>query len=354
MQPAKLSLWEKVVPDLAFDGLGWHGTCPACHTNALELRVYSESEFDVLCHTPRCSGPAAIQAARVLLAGVGRTAAESPTPNAQRPNAQCPTPDAPGFPFLSIEQVLALPLPRYQVHGLIYEQSLVQFFGEPGHGKSFLCLDLGLSFAAGAPGWFGHRIERPGPVAWINADGGRGFIRRLGAWRQAHPAPLAHPFLTLMGEVRLNDPPQVHHLIDHLSTWATPPALLVFDTLSRCISGTDENSAAEMTRVMQSCHLLRRELACSVILIHHTNKGGLADRGCSVVKAEVDMQVRVHKVPGDRTGTVTAEKVREDDLFPAFNFCIQPLGDSAVVTTAGGLHPALHPAGTNGKAYAYA
>src|SRR5216683_223302 len=199
LQPAKLSLWEKVVPDLAFDGLGWHGTCPACHTNALELRVYSESEFDVLCHTPRCSGPAAIQAARVLLAGVGRTAAESPTPNAQRPNAQCPTPDAPGFPFLSIEQVLALPLPRYQVHGLIYEQSLVQFFGEPGPGKSFLCLDLGLSFAAGAPGWFGHRIERPGPVAWINADGGRGFIHRLRAWRQAHTAPLAHPFLTLMG-----------------------------------------------------------------------------------------------------------------------------------------------------------
>lgn len=347
MNAKKLAVWESIVPDLAWDGLGWRGACPACRQPSLELRVYSEREFDVLCHTAGCSGPAAIDAARRVIAG------ETPRPSSHAPTrvaTAVPGSEPAPLPFLTIEEVLALPVPRYQVHGLIYEQSLVQFFGEPGHGKSFLCLDLGLSFAAAVPAWFGHRILRPGPVAWINADGGRGFIRRLGAWRQAHPAPLAHPFLTLMGEVRLNDPPQVHHLIDHLTTWQAPPALLVFDTLSRCISGTDENSAAEMTRVMQSCHLLRRELACSILLIHHTNKGGLADRGCSVVKAEVDMQVRVHKTPGDRQGTVTAEKVRDDDMFPQFHFCIQPFGDSAVVTTPGRFSPPP-PAGEH---YAYA
>ena len=48
----------------------------------------------------------------------------------------------PRFKLYTIEELEDLPDPDWLINGLIPENSLVELYGEPGAGKSFLALDF--------------------------------------------------------------------------------------------------------------------------------------------------------------------------------------------------------------------
>lgn len=65
-------------------------------------------------------------------------------------------------------------------------------YGDPSSGKTFLVLDAVLHVAAGRP-WAGRKV-RKGAAAYIAAEGGDGFRKRVAAARLAHSLPSDTPF----------------------------------------------------------------------------------------------------------------------------------------------------------------
>lgn len=238
------------------------------------------------------------------------------------------------FPLLPLSQVLSLPPTQWLVDELLMEQSFAQVYGCPGAAKSFLILDLALSIAYGSHSWFGRRIRRHGPVVWINADGGRGMSKRVQAWVEAKATAreTQHPFLTLMGAVRLNRPEEMLPFRKQLARMEPRPVLVVVDTLSRCTPGADENSQMEMAATVGLCDLLREEAGCSLLLIHHTGRSGERDRGSSVIPGALDTQIRVSLDEYSKIGTVRCEKSRDGDRFRPFQFQLTQSGHSCIVT----------------------
>ena len=82
--------------------------------------------------------------------------------------------------ILRLEEVFNLPDPRWQVQGLMPEGALVCLYGAPESGKTFVCVDLALSIAAGVP-WHGREVKQ-GAVVYVAAEGGSGIKARARAW----------------------------------------------------------------------------------------------------------------------------------------------------------------------------
>jgi RecA-family ATPase len=85
--------------------------------------------------------------------------------------------------------------------------------------------------------------------------------------------------------------------------------LIVFDTLSRCLAGADENNQKDMSAAVGVCDTLRHQLGCCVLLLHHTTKDGAVERGSSVLRGAVDTLL-VLKVPdaSEPQFTMTCDK----------------------------------------------
>ena len=227
---------------------------------------------------------------------------------------------------------------------LFEEETLIEWFGMTSHAKSLVLMDLCLSMTRGPVKWCGRKILKPGPVVWINADGGRGITKRARAWREANGGEFQYPFRTYMGAVRLNRHDEITALLDDLKRWPIPPALIVFDTLSRCIPGTDENLQGPMTLVTDECHRLKLGLGATIALIHHTDKSGERDRGSSVVKNEADYVFRVSKDEATGIITVESDKARDGEKFRPFYLKLQPVGASVVVVQNNEGPPPKEPA----------
>jgi hypothetical protein len=242
-----------------------------------------------------------------------------------------PPDDDPMFKFLEEDELCALPPPVWQVEDFFQEESFVQIFGQSNHTKSLFALDLALHKCSATPNWFGRKILKPGPVVWVNADGGRGLTMRVNAWREHYGSERKYRFRTLMGSVQLNREDQMRAFTRALEQMSPRPVMVVFDTLSRCIPGVDENATGEMTKVTEQCHRLKLATGATVCLIHHTDKTGQWERGSSVVKSETDTQIRVTKDEQTGISTVSSRKTRESDPFKDFYFRLHRVGDSVVI-----------------------
>ena len=92
------------------------------------------------------------------------------------------------------------------------------------------------------------------------------------------------------------------------------PALIVFDTLSRCLAGADENNQKDMSAAVGVCDRLRQQLGCTVLLLHHTTKEGQTERGSSVLKGAVDTLLRIPDT-SDRRSMLTCDKQKDAEPF---------------------------------------
>jgi hypothetical protein len=114
---------------------------------------------------------------------------------------------------------------------------------------------------------------------------------RIEAWEQYyqgdtslvhfHDGPVN---LTKTGEVR-----------DFIEEWVQEyrPALIIFDTQSRCSEGADENSATEMNKVVGNLDRIRRVCGTTTMLLHHPGLQGDRARGSSVLAGALDTEAEL-------------------------------------------------------------
>lgn len=202
--------------------------------------------------------------------------------------------------------------PTWLIPGLLPAYGIGMLYGESGSFKSFLALDMALSLAFGIPGQWGAPpvkndvlfLAGEGPVATAK--------KRWPAWMEWQNIEFRndHRFF-IMSEVPLyTDTAAWENVKSDLAELKAKPSLIVIDTMTRLITGLDENSAKDASLVTKFMEQLARYYECFVLAIHHTgkdqNKGA---RGSSAFYANVDTVISTKLKQG---GTELRVKKQKD------------------------------------------
>jgi hypothetical protein len=195
---------------------------------------------------------------------------------------------------------------RWIADGLFLESGAGILGGAPKSGKSFLALELCVAIASGTPCAGHFPIRCPGPVTLLCAEDPQPvLVERLRALCNARSVSLESLPIHVIVEpaVRLPDG------LDRLSATieATHARLLLLDPLIR-LHRADENSAAEMSVILDGLRTLARSCHTAILLVHHTRKApagnspGSALRGSSDLHAFGDTNLYLRKL--DRDGVL--------------------------------------------------
>ena len=94
------------------------------------------------------------------------------------------------------------------------------------------------------------------------------------------------------------DGSEVQELIEEIREAGVKPSLIVFDTLSRMLTGLDENSAKDASIAVKRVEEVKREFGCTVMVVHHTGKDGKAERGSSAFHGGFDTLIHAEAHDG--------------------------------------------------------
>ena len=200
--------------------------------------------------------------------------------------------------------------PTYLVKDLLPDVGLAVIFGPEKCGKSFWLFDVMMHVALGWP-YRGHDVIQ-GAVAYCALEGGRGFAKRIVAFRQEFITQDADPVPFWLLDVRLDLVKEQTALIAAIRTQLnnTKPAAIVIDTLNRAING-NENDSDVMSKFIAAADAVRDAFKCLIVIIHHTPLSGGRPRGHSSLGGADDCQISVER--NDASGIVTCKVIHMKD-----------------------------------------
>ena len=176
------------------------------------------------------------------------------------------------------------------VKGLLDTEAMSVWYGDSNVGKTFVVLDLAYHVAAGKA-WGGMPVGQC-RVAYIAAEGGRGVTKRAAAL-EARYGP-ADDMQVLTSPVDLSKAGQdITPLIDAIVALGNV-GLIVVDTLSRVLTGGDENSSVDMGALVKNFDRIRAATRAYLLVVHHTGKDAARGaRGHSLLRAATDTEIEI-------------------------------------------------------------
>ncbi len=179
------------------------------------------------------------------------------------------------------------------------EQGVGFLGGRPKSCKSWLALEIALSVASRTPLLGRYAVPRGGPVLVFAAEDSPAMVRaRFAGLAAARGVSLKDlPIqLVLADRLRLESDGDQARLRATLEM--VGPELLILDPFVR-MTGIDENSAQEVSRLLGFLRELQRSLALAILVVHHVRKsagnGGLALRGSGDFWAWSDTNLYLHR-----------------------------------------------------------
>ncbi|MDQ0645653.1 AAA family ATPase [Microbacterium murale] len=246
------------------------------------------------------------------------------------------------FKILTRADLKALPRPDWLIEGLVQESGIVVLAGEGGLGKSFLAIDWACRLATGE-NWFGRKVKR-GRVLYVAGEGVEFFDDRLTAWEEYNSLRVPDERLQYVREgFTLSDPASVEYMRQAVTERAYD--LVILDTLSQLAEVENENDNAQLAAIMRQARAIRQARpGCSVLIVHHTNKGERGKvRGASAIRSNADAVIVARASEGDTFKLST--KLEHDgkqkngvaEVLPGFH--LLDAGLSAVVERQGAADP---------------
>jgi hypothetical protein len=247
-----------------------------------------------------------------------------------------------GLPFYDPDTDTGPAVP-WLVQGLIGQGTHGLIVGAPGHGKSFLAVDIGHHVALGWP-WQGRAVTQ-GPVLYIACEGGPSIMRRMAAFCKAHGiAAKDVPFRLIPVTVNLADESGGADLVIAAirraeKRYGQPVALVFIDTVAASL-GTCEENGAGMLAYVANVQKIISQTGVTVQSIHHPSKagGGMEPRGHSSLKGAADASLVVRETAGGRR-SIFVDKLRDGERGEVIDFHIErvDIGDdtNGVTVTSG-------------------
>lgn len=211
------------------------------------------------------------------------------------------------------------------VKGLLDEGAMSVLFGESWTGKTLVALALAFHIAAGLT-WWDARTVRRAFVVYIATEGSYGVHNRVVALGKRYTGVKDASFALVPNPVDLSGRgADVQPLLDLIAPLGRP-GLIVIDTLSRALSGGDENSPVDMGDFIKNVDRLRSATGAHVMVIHHSGKDqARGARGHSALRAATDTELEV--VYDQKTGErkILVRKQRDIDCLSPIGFAIEPV-----------------------------
>lgn len=233
--------------------------------------------------------------------------------------------------LLSRSGLANLPDPEPLIADTIERRTVVEVYGSFGTLKSFVMQDWAASIATGRP-WMGRTVQQ-GPVLYVAAEGAHGLNKRLDAWEYGWRRDIDDDAFTTYPEpVNLLD----DQAVAELSGLVAGRALVVIDTLARCLVGGDENSARDMGLAVDALYRLRDATGDgTVVVVHHTGKDKVTSRGSVALEAGVDT---VYRTEGDaRLMKMTRTKRKDGPQDDVLQLKFSPVLSSGVIASTLGM-----------------
>lgn len=193
-----------------------------------------------------------------------------------------------------------LPPVEWLIPGEIPKRGLTVLFGPSGAGKSFYTLDCAL------------RLAQKSPVVYMAGEGQSGYPGRVKAWTSHNRATVGNLYMC-MGAVSFMDNTDLSNFIQEVEAIAERPDLIIIDTLARSMLGADENSSRDMGKFVDACEQVQHHFDCAVMIVHHTNKGGVSERGSGALRGSADSMIKL--IDEDDLIRVECEKTKDSTKF---------------------------------------
>lgn len=193
--------------------------------------------------------------------------------------------------------------PEWIIEGYMTANSLNMLYGLRKSGKSYVALDWAFSVATPKiDRWFGRDITH-GHVIYFAGEGAEGIKKRLKAWLDVYGIERSEMNLTITNKFpKLDALGMTEKLVEYIKRKSEKPALIIFDTLNRCMRG-DENSTKDATAITDAFTTIQNETGAAVLVLHHaghsSNSGSSSHaRGSSVFGGNFDCMMKIEKKDG--------------------------------------------------------
>lgn len=178
--------------------------------------------------------------------------------------------------------------------------------GAPGLGKSTITSAIAAHAAQGRN--FGGLSVKNAVVIYYAAEDAYGVLCRAHPYMR-DPACAHAPFYVVHGAPNLLDPETPEKVARFVSMkqaeHGCDQALVIFDTLNRCVGEADENSSTAMGTVIGNATHIAQTTNSSVVFVHHTgNANPDRPRGSSAFHGNVDCLCLLSKASESASGNV--------------------------------------------------
>jgi hypothetical protein len=214
-------------------------------------------------------------------------------------------------------EILENPMPsRWLLRPYLEEAVLGLLYGDLGTLKSFIALDWSL------------RLATAGTAALYLSAEGRGLEKRIRGWCQRR-FPDKKPEATMMEAtfyaiehpMALSQVQAITALEAAIEEKATPPKLIVVDTLARYGGALDENRAQDIAVLIAAGDRLRIKYGATVLFVHHVGHSAKdRARGSYALMAATDAHFLVERPdPAQLLVTVTTGRLKDSESPPPFS-----------------------------------
>lgn len=194
----------------------------------------------------------------------------------------------------------------FVVKDLFKPGEVAMIAGAPGLGKSTITAAIGAHAAQGRD--FGGLSVQNAVVIYYAAEDAYGVLCRAHPYLR-DPACANAPFYVVHGAPNLMDPQTPEKVARFVSAkkaeHGCEKALVVFDTLNRCIGDADENSSSAMGMAIGNATYIAQSTNAAVVIVHHVGKGNPdSPRGSSAFHSNLDCLCMLNQAPSSGSSKV--------------------------------------------------
>lgn len=243
-------------------------------------------------------------------------------------------PSAPVFKSQSLGDLMNRPPKEWTVQDVMGALDLGVIYGLPGSGKTFVVIDLILSACLGLMWALRFAAARPLTVAYAAGEGLSGLPQRFAAAAEFYGVNELPNFHFFDNVPQLFNRNEKTGIIQFVNDWERQELgaldLLVIDTYHSAIEGANENASQDTGEILAAARYAMNRLGCSVLLVHHTDKGGNSERGSSALRGASDFMIEI-KETGNRKFIMNCAKMKDGERWKSQTFDLVAKGESVRV-----------------------